>query len=205
MHFEYMQKVFKYPSNRLPRILAEESVLQSTYWVNDWVKLFELTGVHLDFHSPNTNWKQKHDDVIEGLIKLHWNDHLDLARRSQFHDEYCNLEFTRDSSYFEDNLKAKFITLIFKARGGLLNINGRAFKKDTIGICTICNLDEAENTFHLIGICPIFKNIRNYYFGKDHLRRDEFYDILNGQNYVNLALYLSHVLQYRNLIMNEFV
>jgi len=61
------------------------------------------------------------------------------------------------------------MALIIKARGGLLNINARAFKDNTDGLCTLCNLDAPENTYHFISVCPVYKYARKVHLGSELL------------------------------------
>lgn len=96
------------------------------------------------------------------------------------------------------------ISIIFKARGGLLNINARAFKAGTVGLCSLCNMDEVENTFHFVSECPIFKPYRLLYFKKASLTYEEFIEILNGKDYAFLFRYLKAALKYRWLLINEY-
>lgn len=108
-------------------------------------------------------------------------------------------------SFFLESLSGTTSTVI-KARGGLLDINAKAFKKSTVGLCTLCNLDAAENTVHLIGICPIYNAYRLQYFGKLVLDTNEVIAILNGNvlNFKMLQTYINACVKYRKLILNEF-
>ena len=101
-------------------------------------------------------------------------------------------------------MKPRATSLVIKARCGLLNINAKCFKTNTNGYCTICNLDMPENTFHFIGVCPAYKNIRKLYLDKDTLNLNEVIAILNGKNFNNLYWFLENSLKYRNYLINEF-
>jgi len=137
------------------------------------------------------------------LKNIDLEKNLELAQSGNFHDLYPILG-PNFVPYFNDERPAYEIGLILRARGGLLNINGRAFKDNTTGICSVCNLDEVENTHHLIGVCPIYSIYRTKYFGKRALDRNEVIDLLNGSDFDNLCKYLSDSLNCRELIVNEF-
>ena len=91
-----------------------------------------------------------------------------------------------------------------RARGGLLDINARSFKANTDGNCTICNMNESENVFHFVGVCPIYNNFRMMYFGRTYLDLANVIDILNGKSFKTFYLYLESCLKYRKLLINEF-
>ena len=91
-----------------------------------------------------------------------------------------------------------------KASGGLLYINARAFKANTEGLCTVCNLDASENTEHFVAICPLFKRIRSRYFGYEMLSNEQLLEILNGKDFCSLFNFLTDALKYRDLLLNEF-
>lgn len=203
-HFDYIRKIMKYPRQRLPRILMEEVILKMTYWAESWVQIFDSVGMKLDFFGERVDWVDAHTKVIELLKAKHYNEHISQARMSQFHDQYGVLQHKDTPDYFRGDMGLAAISMIFKARGGLLNINARAFKNNTMGYCTICNLDEAENTYHFIAVCPIYKAIRRRWLRKDELSKAEFLCVMNGSSYASLSKYLIHALHYRNLIVNEF-
>ena len=46
---------------------------------------------------------------------------------------------------------------IIRDRCGMLHLNRKPWKKGKLGKCSLCNLDEDENTIHFLAICP---NIR---------------------------------------------
>lgn len=204
IHFDYIRSILQLPRNRLPRLLVEETIMEGTFWAKDWYKIFNDADINLNFFDQNINWNEIHTQIIKSLKKKHWDEHINQASTSQFHDEYHNLKYSNVPRYFDDRNSVNMVSLICKTRGGLLNINARAFKMNTNGICTICNLDESENTFHFIARCPIYKQARKKYFGKVELTKEEFYARINGQDYESLYKYLSYSIEYRKHIVNEF-
>ena len=141
--------------------------------------------------------------IIEEKIKSEHQENLNCAQAGSFHDLYPFLTRTAEP-YFVDELPAYAIGLILRTRDGLLNINGRAFKNNTIGLCTVCNMDACEDTHHLIGVCPIYRAYRLKYFGSRLISREEVIDILNSNNFKSLVNYVKDCLNYRELIVNEF-
>ncbi|XP_055848181.1 uncharacterized protein LOC129913492 [Episyrphus balteatus] len=192
LHFSYIRKTISLSNDRLPRILSEAVIRKSIFWAKEWLDLFHET------------WNGLHSILLCKLNEKHWSEATTKANLSQFHDEYCNFLYTGVPNYFDDTNPRDMISLIFKARCGLLSINERAFHGDTNGICTLCNLDASENTFHFIGICPIFKGYRLKFLGNYVLSHSQLLNILNGNCYDNLYLYLKAALKYRYLILNEF-
>ena len=141
--------------------------------------------------------------IVERKKDLECQDNLRRAQAGSFHDLYPFLSKNTEP-YFTDKLPAYAIGLILKARGDLLNLNGRAFKDNTLGLCTICNMDAVEDTHHLIGVCPIYRAYRLKYFGSRLLSREEVISVLNSNNFSNIFNFIKDCLQYRELIINEF-
>ena len=204
MHFSYIRKVLSLPSFRLPRILATAVLRKKIYWAQEWSGLFRETGIFVDYETSNFKWKEIHNLTLAKLKEQHWNASTERALQSQFHDEYCNLSFADVPNYFVDSNSREMISLLLRTRCGLLNLNARAFQRDTVGLCTLCNLDATENTFHFVSICPIFKSYRRIFLGAETIDRIEFLQILNGKCYLNLYRFLKYALNYRNLIVNEY-
>ena len=202
LHFSYICKVFKLPSNRLPRILAEETVRRKTFWYKKWLLLSEQMGIQINFETWRINMQPYQMNLLEIIKSNEFYNFVQCARNSIHHDMYSNLQYNVDQ-YFSDKHSAHFISIIFKARGGLL-LNNHIFQTMEVPLCSICNLNESENTTHVIGICPIYGNMRYIYFGKRVLSNDEVCEILNGNNFLELYRYLSKCLNYRKLILSEY-
>lgn len=203
LHFAYIRKTLNLPRYRLTRIFAEEIIAKNIYWAREWYELCDNLGIALNSNILDMNLSDLHLDILETLKRTEHEMNINSARGSQFHDAYPHLKFDI-KPYFIDENPAHLVSLVLRTRGGLLNINARAFKRDTIGICTICNLDEAENTYHLICRCPVFMNARKICFGNTVLSISELYEILNGNNFTSLYSFLNYCLKYRELILNEF-
>lgn len=203
LHFSYIRKIFKLPVNRLPRLLAEETVRQYAFWVPHWRSLCSEIGTTFNFEMWKSNLQYHHDIILDSLRNLEHDKFVISARNSRFHDMYPVLQYDI-RPYFCDNYSAHLVSLILKARGGLLNLNARSFYGNDVNICTLCNCSEQENTHHFLGRCPIFSNYRLASFGKRFLSVEEVHGILNGTDYMCLYKYLLNCLKYRELIITEF-
>lgn len=204
LHFSYIRRVFKLGFDRLPRILAEETVSQNTFWFSRWRDLCGEIGYTLDIENWRNNFQHHHNCIIESLRNKEHEQLLENARNSRFHDMYPILQYDAHP-YFLDINSAHLVSVIMKARGGLLNLNNRAFYgNNNNNLCTLCNRNEPENTLHLIGKCPIFASYRFNFFDKRYLTLEEVIAILNGQDYVRLYKYLLICLKYRDLIISEY-
>jgi len=202
MHFKYILKLLTMPQSRLAFTLTVEIWQRKISWAKEWQALCVQLGVTPIENLTDSDLRSK---VTEILTRVRDNEHMinvENAKKSSLHDLYSLLEHIPLSCF--SNSTAHVNSLVIKARGGLLDINAKAFKKDTFGICTICNLDKPENTFHFIGECPIFANFRNACFNKRTLSLNEVVDILNGTDFHALYNFLNGALKYRNLIIAEF-
>lgn len=203
LHFNYINKVFNLPSNRLPKILAEETILKNVYWVAEWRNLHTELGINMPSRNTFNSPSEHFNDVLKCLEASQHQSHLESAKNSQNHDLYPALQHEK-VQYFSNQKDAYLVGLVFKARGGLLNLNARAFRSVPVGPCSICNTNLTEDTYHLIGVCPIYKNTRLKNFGKKELSVQEVKDILNGNNFIFLYEFLVRSLHYRTLLLNEF-
>lgn len=200
LHFSYVNKILRLNPLRLPRILAEEILRRDISWVKDWSNLC----LSLNYSPPAINVPMCHfwKEILSALVAKERQTFFTEASFSQHHDLYAHLQYDRISS-LTDKLSARAASLVIKARGGLLKLNASCFR-NTDTICSMCNLNVEENTFHFIGICPIYNQYRMAYFGKVCLTLSEVCMILNGSNFESLYKYLEICIRYRNLILNEF-
>lgn len=205
LHFDYICRAMNYPQSRLPHKLAREAIKTNIFWAEEWVNLFHKTGIVINLESFQFGlWKSQLKELTEKLKELHWDEHLALARMSQYHDLYCKLNYTNVPNYFRDEYEIYFIRLIFKVRGGLLNLNAKPWKSNTTGNCSLCNLNAPENTKHFIGRCPILKDIRYIFLGKIELDENEILQFLNGSDYMKLFKYIRNALAYRQTLVLEY-
>ena len=71
------------------------------------------------------------------------------------------------------------------------------------GNCSLCNLQEREDILHFIGVCPVLKEIRRHYFGKNALLIEEVKTYLNGSDWQLLFNFYSKAYAYRTMIISE--
>ena len=203
IHFAFICRCLSLEDCRFPKIAVDEVIRTNIYFVAEWRKLGTDCGVQIASNLTVQSLMNSLPMLLEKLKHSEMQRYLEDARSGSLHDLYPTLNFNIQS-YFNDKLPAHAVGLILRARGGLLNLNGRAFKSNTDGICTICNLDKVENTYHFLGECPIFSNYRLKYFGKRLLSLEDVISLLNGPQYENIISYLKICLKYRDLIINEF-
>ena len=186
----------------MPKILALEDIAQNISWAKDWEIVCNESGIDM-LYLENLSLSEEFSFILNELKSHEISVNIQNAKCSQFHDSYNALDFNAPPLLLA-GYDSRATGLLVKTRGGLLDINARAFKNNTFGICTVCNLDAAENTYHFIGVCPIYKRIRFMHFNKITLDHDEFLNILNGSSNASLIKYLQEALLYRKLILNEF-
>jgi len=202
-HFNYIIKVLNMSSDRLPKILALETISKNIFWYKEWKQIFLQLGISEPASMDTRVLRITLDHALIALKSEQLNQFKSAASLSTFHDIYPDLDH-ENPTYFNDNNTTTAISFMFKARTGLLDINARAFKKGTFGICSLCNLDAVENTHHFIGVCPIFNNIRKECFGLTILSIEELHCILNNDCLDKLVNYLCYALKYRYLLETEF-
>jgi len=69
---------------------------------------------------------------------------------------------------------------ILRVRLGMIGLNDVIWRNETSRLCSLCNLNENENIVHFIGVCPMYKNYRKHYLGKNYLNFIEVKNALNG-------------------------
>lgn len=200
LHFSYIEKALNMGSQRLPNILANFVLEKKIYWAKEWYEL--CCAVELNPDNMDSSYDMC-SSLIEKLMVKEKEEYITSARNSQSHDMYSKLQYNTIPSLIQ-NYKSWPSSLIIKARCGMLNINARSFLSNTTSICSICNLHAVENTLHFIGICPIYKSFRLYYFGKISLEEGDIICLLNGSDCYALYKYIEKCLNYRKLILNEF-
>ena len=201
LHLSYIRKVLKFSNNRLPKILAEETIRTKCFWFIHWDNFYSSANIPLN--NEMLYEFNHHQQILEVLLTQEHESFLNAARSSQLHDLYPFLDH-KPVSYFTDNVSPYMFSIILKTRGGLLNLNTHLFNINSSNYCNLCNTNSIENTVHFIGICPIFRNMRVRFFHKPELNLSEVYNILNGPNYFLLYQYVINALKYRSLIISEY-
>ena len=199
LHISFIKRVFDLPTNRLPRFLAEEVVRSNTFWFPHWKNISRNPNIDLNYFCNSLDFLRS--SLVDKVRIIEYNENKLLARNSQ-HDLYKVLNYSVD--YFSNNNSAYFVGTIFKIRGALYKLNSCSIFGSNNRLCTICNLNEIEDTYHFIGKCPIFSAFRFQCFGERTLELSQVINILNASNFFELYNYLKLALNYRNMIINEF-
>lgn len=202
LHLKYIFKtLFEYDDNRLPHILSKKILEKQIFWVEEISNLAQKLNITCNWGTSNKReWNRNIISIIENLhdsnIRTLWE------RAHQSTRLYKELDHNNARSYLNDNTGIYKIMWIMKARCDLIYLGSQRDLN-----CTLCNLNELEDITHFLGKCPILKRIRQRFFGKYSLNRDEIIDILNGvgpSGYNNLFKFITGAIEYRKLILSEF-
>jgi len=203
IHFDYIRNVITMPESRLPHILAKVTFSERTFWVNKWLILYNSSNINMPLNLCSGSLSDDHLAILDNVLYDYTMKCIAAARSSLNHDLYRVLDYNIKPHCF-DQQPLHLISVLFKARGGMLQLNSNSFIQNSTNICTICNLNEVEDTFHVIGVCPIYRGMRQFYLGRLQLSLSEVIDLLNSQNPQPLYEFLTRCLKYRKLILNEF-
>lgn len=204
----YIIKVlFKYPSGRLPSILARLAIKRKCFWFSEWSKLADEINVSIRNDSINEEyWTGKKFQILEGLRNLQIMQDTERAQNSS-HGIYGHLKHDIGFKYFTDGISRSKISWIFKARGGLIYLNSSNQREEARRECTLCNLRAEENIVHFLGFCPILKEIRLKHFKKNTLQFTEICSILNNEvmnGWERLFAYAKEAWFYRRMLVEEY-
>lgn len=205
LHFLYIVKVMSLPSQRLPHIVAMHHIRHKLQFFNEWSRLCSEHDVQLTAFNATT-WKATLHELLTKIDLSTRTAFRVKARQSLTRHSYCTLQYDLcGKNYFHDRNTINTISMIFKTRGELLQLNYRPHitNRNEEAECSLCNLRAIEDVHHLIGICPILKGIRRAHWGKHTLSTSEVISILNGQNWSTLSSYLKSSLKYRQQIVDE--
>lgn len=207
LHFDYIVKAISLSNNRLPHILGTYAIRRKLNFAQKWRQLAEECDLRTDFEWENhVTLKEQLYTMLRETDTARRNGYIQKAINSENRIIYPNLDYNlEDHNYFNDSNSCRKISLLFRARGELLNLNGTPFSNVENKHCTLCNLCAKEDTYHFIGICPIMRQWRLEYFNKATLTLEEVIVILNGQNWEMLYGYCEAALRYRGLILSEFL
>lgn len=202
LHFSYVLNVLlNHSKDRLTYLVAMQVVKNKVSWFQSWLQLAERFNILLDSY-PSDIWKQQTNNLLSAVMQNEKEEFLFLAKHAQYHEQFKFLQF--NISYMSEKLSLEYKILLFKIRGEMLNLNYKPWLTGTNFTCSLCNLNKIESTFHFIAECPIFNDYRFRYFNKSSLSEQEFVSLINGSNWLNLALYTKYALMYRSMLVAEF-
>lgn len=207
VHFNYVVKVMEMKNERIPKIILNNMIRTRGSMMEEWESLATECGINLligqDENSSSLRFK--FNDILEKLGKVLYDRNVVEARSSVFRCFYSRLEYNLGSNtYLLNGNSINKISIVFKTRGELLNLNYVPHRSDLPILCSLCNMKTREDTCHFIAICPVLKEFRVRYFEKSCLNDDELIGILNGERgWDVLNNYVVAALRYRNSIIEE--
>lgn len=208
MHLNYINKVlFKYSIHRLPARLARMTLEKKLFWYKDWENM--CTNVGIEFNGVMANEESQlcfNRQLLMGLREKCIVKNQNSAVNSS-HGLYNMLNYDVGFQYFNESFTKAKISWLFKARCGLVYLNGSKNREESNRICSMCNLNEIENIEHFVGHCPILKGIRKTYLKAYRLTRIEMIQILNSmteENLENLYQFLKAAWFYRRGLVEQF-
>lgn len=210
MHLHYITRTkFQYKRERLPYQLTQKIIQKKLFWAHHLNNLLSQYNIpHIDENFSLISWNAMAANLIEEMSLRNKSIAIQRAQQSSTR-LYKYLDYTRSHMYLSGNYTNEEIAWIFKARCDLIFLNANHFATHTNANdqCTICNLQERETLHHFLGICPIYRHLRNGFFGRSALNEDAIIRILDGtdtQDWKNLIGYIKAALHYRKLITTEF-
>uniref|UniRef100_A0A0A9Y6A7 RNA-directed DNA polymerase from mobile element jockey n=1 Tax=Lygus hesperus TaxID=30085 RepID=A0A0A9Y6A7_LYGHE len=150
MHFSYILKVMKMPSNRLPNYLAKKCVELDVYWAKEWRSLYEKYGTPLLNFENLPEWKTLIEGSLHIIERAMCAEFQERALCSRNHPQYLALRLESDVVPLSQFKDFQFCRWLFKIRGDLLALRYRPYSTDNQA-CVICSSGEIENCFHFIG------------------------------------------------------
>lgn len=68
----------------------------------------------------------------------------------------------------------------------------------------MCNLNEKEDAFHFICVCPVLSEFRLIAFGRSSMTRDSALRILNGPDWSALVEFCRLACRYRKFLVTQY-
>jgi len=212
-HSSYCMKVLQLPDYRLVKIVAGEVIRNNQYWFLEWTRQAMELGVSFDPQSTNAlEWGPQLREIKDKLIKRNEEWALNQASRSERRPLYRHLvsshgDFWPLSCKRRANLKGWEARWLFKIRGELLYLNDRdwGFSVQGSRLCSLCNTNAREDTFHFLAVCPILALARKSIMGKTELSRQELLEYLTDTKPCNpLLLFCRVAWKLRHGLVQEF-
>ena len=69
LHCSYITKLLSFPNNRLPYILAKETLAKQISWSQKWADLCSDLDINFDFNSSILYLRTQQDVVLRALIE----------------------------------------------------------------------------------------------------------------------------------------
>lgn len=202
---DFLSKVMKRPDNNLHKRILLVSLQCGYTPFKNWQELALEHGVPLNLNTNNvSDWQNIFYDCISRVDESLYQINLNRARDSTSRVIYRSLSLNLgDNNYFRNDHSVSDMSLIFKIRTEILELNFRPYQTSINPVCSLCNLNQNEDVFHFLAICPILQEIRRLYFRKSYLTFEECVCALNGvYGWKLLVQYISHAKNYRITYLN---
>jgi sorting nexin-29 len=204
-HMNYMYNVlFNYDSERIPKILAKIGIEINANWVEKWNELGRECDENVIF-TEAASLKKSIVNILSYVDNAHLNTCVQQSRNTRSHGMFHKLNYLNGNSLLKSDTPENMKSWILKARIGMMGLNCVEWRSDDRKLCSICNLNTKEDLLHFTSECPIYKNFRKKFLGKEYLNLQDTINILNGAlDWKNLFYYLVNAWTYRQQLIIEF-
>lgn len=193
LHLYYKNRCLNMPENRYPNFLLNELFKRKIFWYESYKLLAEEFQIPIDdFMYGDISLII---DKVRCCLKSQYVNRVISTQRHMLYKEIYGDSRTLNIVY-NPTLSASEISWALKTRGELMFLNKYSFKS-TSGNCSLCNLRQEESVFHFVAVCPILAEWRRLFFGKSGLDREEFLEIVRGNDLKLLAAYCRSAWAYR--------
>lgn len=198
----FITRVMKRSETCLHKIILSKLLRVNASPFKDWNELALSYETSLNLTETNvTDWQAQFADVIAKVDHKMFLDNLSRASSSTSRAIYSHLnhQLPSEVSYFSNEFSASVISIIFRARVEILNLNFVPHRSDLPQLCDLCNGRVNEDIYHFVAACPILQEIRRLHFRESFISLEKLFEILNGaMGWLSLFKYCQHALSYRN-------
>ena len=199
---DFIVKIMRRSDRCLHKTILKNLLHTNASPFKEWKELAFNHDTTLTLSDSNINdWEDQFANVIAKVDSKMFSANLSRATSSTARNIYRHLNHSlvSDSNYFRSEFTAEIISVIFRTRVEILNLNFIPHRNDLSQVCNLCNRRDTEDINHFLAVCPILQEIRRLYFQESFLSLQQLYEILNGEaGWLNLYKYCQHALTYRN-------
>ncbi|KAL5282374.1 hypothetical protein ACFFRR_005507 [Megaselia abdita] len=109
------------------------------------------------------------------------NQNIEFLERKQQSNQRIFKHLSHRVDYLNLKMSAIEVMFIMKARFDLLGLNGNRFGENVEKKCSFCSSNLIEDSFHLVGKCSKYRDLRMELLGKRELNEQEITDVLDGK------------------------
>jgi len=203
LHLKYIDRLSKLSPDRLPYILGKEAFQRQIFWYKGLREVEETYNLDL-FNGVTAferlNLKDSLERALTGLKSFFNNKFADAASNSSSRRLYPMLSpLLQPSNNYVYIYKTSEAKWILKIRGELLDLNYKPWKQPEDSLCTLCNMNVIEDTFHFLAVCPALGDFRAASFGLRKLSAVEALNFANGKDWQRLISYAKSAWKFRTL------